>query len=66
MQHWCGKLTPYTSAGHLVVDIEYTNQLKQQRFTDEACPSDKGYNVTGILKKLQLTAWIATCSSSTI
>jgi hypothetical protein len=63
VQHWCGKLTPYTNAGRLVVDIEYTNQLQQQRFLNKACPSDEGYNVSGILKKLQLTAWIVPCSS---
>lgn len=63
-QNWCDKLTPYTSAGHLVVDIEYTNQMQQQRFLDKACPSDASYSITGILKKLQLTAWIVACPTS--
>jgi hypothetical protein len=63
-QHWCDKLTPYANAGHLVVDIEYTNQMNQQRFLSKACPSDASYSITGILKKLQLTSWIVTCSSS--
>lgn len=60
-QGWCDKLTAYTNENRLVVDIEYTNQMSRSRFLDKACPSDGGYNITGILKKLQLTAWIVDC-----
>lgn len=63
-QGWCDKLTPYSDNDRLVVDIEYTNQMKRQRFLDKSCPSDKSYAITGILKKLELTAWIVTCSTS--
>jgi hypothetical protein len=63
-QGWCDKLVPYTNENRLVVDIEYTNQMSEQRFLAKACPSDKGYSITGILKKLELTAWIVNCSGS--
>jgi hypothetical protein len=63
-QHWCKQLTAYTSNDRLVVDVEYTNQVSQTRFLDKTCPSDAKYKLTPILKKLELTAWIATCPSS--
>ncbi|HEV3091219.1 MAG TPA: endo alpha-1,4 polygalactosaminidase [Candidatus Cybelea sp.] len=61
-QHWCDQFTVYTNQNRLVVDVEYNDQVSQSRFLAKTCPSDKGYNETPILKKLQLTAWIVTCS----
>ena len=63
-QHWCGKLAPDAKANHLVVDIEYTDQIDKQRFIAKACPSDESYAITGIFKKLALTAWIVPCSEA--
>lgn len=65
-QGWCKRLTAYTHNDRLVVDVEYTNQLSRSRFLQKACPSDAGYDVTGILKKLELTAWIVSCSGGSI
>jgi hypothetical protein len=63
-QGWCKQLTPYTDENRLVVDIEYTNQMNEQRFIAKTCPSDEGYSITGILKKLSLSAWIVSCSTA--
>ena len=63
-QGWCKQFTVYTNQNRLVVDVEYTNQLKESRFLKQTCASDSQYDVTPILKRLQLTAWIVTCSGT--
>jgi hypothetical protein len=57
----CEQFTRYTDQKRLVVDVEYL--ANQQRFLTKICPSDAKYDETAILKKLDLTAWILTCSS---
>ena len=60
-QGWCKQFTVYTQQNRLVVDVEYG--LSQKRFETKACPNTEGFNETAILKKLQLTAWLVTCSN---
>jgi hypothetical protein len=60
-QGWCKQFTRYTDQNRLVVDVEYF--ANEQRFLTKTCPSDAKYDETAILKKLELTAWIVTCSS---
>jgi len=60
-QGWCKQFTVYTQQNRLVVDVEYG--LSQKRFQTKTCPDTGGYNETAILKKLQLTAWLVTCSN---
>jgi len=61
-QGWCNEFQVYTQTNRLVVDVEYN--LSQQDFEDKACPDTAQYDETAILKKLQLTAWIVTCTGS--
>jgi hypothetical protein len=58
-QGWCHQLTIYTQRNRLVVDVEYFHN--RQRFLTKTCPSDARYDVTPMLKRLELTAWIVTC-----
>lgn len=58
-QGWCKQFTLYTNQNRLVVDVEYG--LPQSTFTGKTCPSDAGYNITAILKHLNLDAWRMTC-----
>ncbi len=60
-QGWCKQFTVYTQQNRLVVDVEYG--LSQKVFQTKTCPDAGGYNETAILKKLQLTAWLVTCSN---
>ncbi|HEX3456367.1 MAG TPA: endo alpha-1,4 polygalactosaminidase [Candidatus Baltobacteraceae bacterium] len=60
-QGWCKQFAVYTQLNRLVVDVEYG--LSQNRFQTKACPDTARYNETAILKKLQLTAWLVTCSN---
>jgi hypothetical protein len=62
VQGWCHQLTIFTNNNRLAVDVEYTNQIDRSRFLAKTCPSDSKYNVTPMLKHLELTAWIVTCS----
>ncbi|MBV9264505.1 MAG: endo alpha-1,4 polygalactosaminidase [Candidatus Eremiobacteraeota bacterium] len=59
-QGWCKQFALYTKSGRLVVDVEYG--LSEQTFLTKTCASDARYDETAILKKLQLTAWVVTCS----
>ncbi len=60
-QGWCNQFQVYTKTNRLVVDVEYG--LSRSRFLDKTCPDTARYDETAILKKLELTAWIVTCSS---
>lgn len=62
VQGYCHQLTAFTNNNRLAVDVEYNGQVSESRFLAKTCPSDAKYNVTPILKKLELTAWIVTCS----
>ena len=61
-QKWCGQFTTYTDDDRLVVDIEYG--LKKSEFLTKTCPETEGYKETGLLKHLNLDAWVVTCSGS--
>lgn len=60
-QGWCKQFAVYTQQNRLVVDVEYG--LSQKVFQTKTCPDTGAYNETAILKKLQLTAWLVTCSN---
>jgi hypothetical protein len=60
VQGWCHQLTVYTDRNALVVDVEYGRD-RVHRFHTKTCPSDAKYNITAMLKTLELTAWIVTC-----
>jgi hypothetical protein len=62
VQGWCHQLTAYTGRNRLVVDVEYGINHKH-RFLSKTCPSDAKYDLTPILKLLELTAWIVTCKN---
>ncbi len=62
VQGWCRQLTVYTDRNRLVVDVEYGTG-HETRFLNRTCPSDAKYDLTAILKRLELTAWIVTCKS---
>jgi hypothetical protein len=59
-QGWCHQLTIYTDRNALVVNVQYGHKNVQE-FQEKTCPSDARYNITAILKKIELTAWIVTC-----
>jgi hypothetical protein len=61
-QGWCNQFAVYTGMSRLVVDVEYG--LSKGRFLNKTCPDTARYDETAILKRLQLTAWIVTCSGS--
>lgn len=58
-QGWCQKFNVYSGNNRLVVDVEYYHDVT--RFQRKNCPEALRNHDTAILKKLQLTAWIATC-----
>jgi hypothetical protein len=61
VQGWCSKFNVYSDDNRLVVDVEYYKN--ETRFQRKNCPEAAENHDTAILKKLQLTAWIATCKS---
>lgn len=61
VQGWCPQFDVYTAANRLVVDVEHYSNV--QRFQTKNCPEAAKHHDTAILKKLQLTAWIVTCTS---
>ena len=61
-QGWCKQFTRYTDSNRLVVDIEYG--LPKSEFLHRACPVTKSYRETGLLKHLNLDAWVVTCPGS--
>jgi hypothetical protein len=62
-QRWCHQFDLYTNNNRLVVDVEYYHD--QSRFLDDNCPEAAKNHDYAMLKKLELTAWIVTCPSST-
>ncbi|MGA8099538.1 MAG: endo alpha-1,4 polygalactosaminidase [Candidatus Cybelea sp.] len=59
-QHWCAQFNVYTNANRLVVDVEYYHD--PHRFLKDNCREAAQNHDTAMLKKLELTAWILTCS----
>jgi Glycoside-hydrolase family GH114 len=63
-QHWCDQFNVYTNSNRLVVDVEYYQD--RQRFLGANCAEATKNHDTAMLKKLELTAWILTCTTAKI
>lgn len=60
-EHWCDQMSVFASAGKPVFMVEYTDEMKTQRFRGEACQRAAGLHFQAVLKNRGLDAFRVGC-----